>query len=331
MNQLDDSFGRTHNYLRVSVTDRCDLRCVYCMPPEGLDLSSKKEILSYEELYKVVETGVNLGIEKVRLTGGEPFVRRNLVDFIEMLSGLEDLKKLAITTNGLQLKDKLRRLASTQLEDINISLDSLDPDRYERVTRGGDLNRVLGAIDRALDLDFRLKINVVALQDLELDEIDSFVDFARSRNLEVRFIEFMPLCGGGWNTRDFRSLSRLKDTLVNQYNLNPAGDKGVSQVYDLPGGRGQLGFIASLTNSFCESCSRLRLSSTGELYPCLFSQDKISCRETLRNNKTKEKIADKFEEAVSLKWKGNPAYTDDWNPETEAPPESFGLIREVGG
>ncbi|MFB6346861.1 MAG: GTP 3',8-cyclase MoaA [bacterium] len=331
MASLTDQFGRSHDYLRVSVTDRCDLRCVYCMPPDGLDLSSKREILSYEELHEVVSTGVELGIEKVRLTGGEPFVRKNLLDFIEMLSTLDDLKKLAVTTNGLQLEDKLDRLNSTRLNHINVSLDSLDSDRYERVTRGGNLDKVVRSIDRAVELDFTVKVNVVALKGLKAEEIDSFVDFARKRDIEVRFIEFMPLCGGAWKTEDFRSLSRLKETLIERYNLSPVEETGVSQVYDLPGNKGRIGFIASLTNSFCESCSRLRLSSTGELYPCLFSRDNVSLRDTLRSGSGRDGLTRKFEQALELKWEGNPAYTDDWNPERESPPESFALIRELGG
>ncbi len=328
---LTDSFGRVHDYLRISVTDRCNLRCGYCMPPEGIDHVKKDMVLSYEEILRILRIGRDLGIRNVRVTGGEPLVRKGVISFLQSVSDVNGLDKIGLTTNGLNLKPHLENLRETSVEHINISLDSLDEERFREVTRGEGMEKVLDAIATAVRMGFQVKVNVVALPDLSREEVDSFLDLARSLDVTVRFIEFMPLCGSGWEPETFEPISELKKEVRSGYDLEPVSTEGVSNTFSFPDGNGRVGFIASLSNPFCGDCSRLRLSSTGTLYSCLFAADGISLLPVLRNGGSDEEIIEKIDEAINDKWAGNPVYTGDWDPETEEPPREFGLIRSIGG
>ncbi len=328
---IEDSFGRGHDYLRVSVTDRCNLRCGYCMPPEGIEHIKKEMVLSYEEILRVIRVGVSMGIRKVRITGGEPLVRNDIMDFIRGVSAIDDLEKIGITTNGLNLQQHLEDLKETRLQHVNISLDSLDKERFQSVTRGEGLQTVLEAIRSAVSMGFHVKVNAVALPDLNWSEIRSFLDLARDLDIAVRFIEYMPLDGEGWDPDAFEPVSGLKQRVTETFQLEPVDEPGVSETYEFADGPGRVGFIASLTEPFCETCSRLRLSSTGTLHSCLFAPDGVHLLPVLRNGGTDEEIAEKIHESVRDKWAGNPAYTGDWDPETEPPPQEFGFIRRIGG
>ncbi len=328
---LTDSFGRFHDYLRISVTDRCNLRCGYCMPPEGIDHVRKEMVLSYEELLRVLRIGIDLGVRKVRVTGGEPLVRNGIISFLQSVSELDGLDKIGLTTNGLNLKPHLETLRKTSLEHINVSLDSLDEERFRNVTRGEGMKTVLDAVASAVRHGFQVKVNVVALPDLSREEVDSFLKLARSLDVTVRFIEFMPLCGSGWDPERFEPIMKLKEDVRSRFDLEPVSTEGVSNTFSFRDGFGRVGFIASLSNPFCGNCSRLRLSSTGTLYSCLFSTDGISLLPVLRDGGSDAEIVEKIGEALDDKWAGNPAYTGEWDPETEEPPRDFALIRSIGG
>jgi len=328
---LLDSFGRFHDYLRISVTDRCNLRCGYCMPPEGIDHVKKEMVLSYEEFLRVIRVGVEYGIRKVRVTGGEPLVRSGVMSFLQSVSELDGLEKIGLTTNGLNLKSHLEPLQETGVEHLNISLDSLDENRFRKVTRGDGMETVLDAITSAVQLGFQVKVNVVALPDLSREEVDAFLPLARSLNVTVRFIEFMPLCGSGWDPERFEPISELKADVRSRYDLEPVSTEGVSKTFTFRHGDGRVGFIASLSDPFCGACSRLRLSSTGTLYSCLFSTDGVSLLPVLRDGGSDVEIAGKIGDAIDGKWAGNPAFTGEWDPETEEPPREFALIRSIGG
>jgi cyclic pyranopterin phosphate synthase len=328
---LVDRFGRAHDYLRVSVTDRCNLRCGYCMPPDGIEQVKKELILSFEEILRVLRVGISLGIRKVRITGGEPLVRSDVMTFIKRVSAIDELDKMGLTTNGLNLMDHLDELQETKLRHLNVSLDSLDEERFQEVTRGEGVQTVLEAIRAAVNRDFHVKVNVVALPDLASAEIEDFLQLARDLDVTVRFIEYMPLDGSEWDPDAFRPVSELKQRVCSEHDLVPVDESGVSETYTFPDGPGRVGFIASLSNPFCETCSRLRLSSTGTLHSCLFSTDGVHLLPVLRNGGTDEDIARKIMQSLNEKWAGNPAYTGDWDPETEEPPREFGLIRSIGG
>lgn len=330
---LADQFDRVHDYLRISVTDRCNLKCTYCMPEDGIDYYAQSEILSYDELLRMARIFVDLGVQKIRVTGGDPFVRSGLVDFLSNLSDLRDLDTIGVTTNALLLEDKLDELKErTDLDQINVSLDSLDKEKFRTITRGGDLDTVLSAIEHAVKKGFTVKVNAVTQERPTKKEISEFVQFARELDIAVRFIEYMPLDGGRWNSDDFEPIQDLKEQAVEWFDLQPLdGESNISQTFRIPGGRGKIGFIASLSNAFCEDCNRLRLTSRGELRSCLFYTDGESVRELLRNEASDQDIVRKITETVWNKREGNPAHTGEWDPENESPPEDFALIRSIGG
>lgn len=328
---LMDSHGREHDYLRVSVTDRCNLRCTYCMPPDGIQHFSKDRVLSLEETLRVARVGVSMGIEKIRITGGEPLLRENVVWLFKKLSELDDLETLAMTTNGLLLEEHLDELRETQLSSINISLDRLDPEEFKEITRGGDIDTVLEALRMAVEAGFNVKVNAVALPDLTLEDVGGLAELARTHDIEMRFIEFMPLCGNAWQSDEFTPLEQLQEKVVDHFDLEPTGRRGVSNRFVFPDGRGSIGFIASLSDGFCDTCTRLRLSSKGKLRSCLFSERGDTVREILRSGGTDEEIAMAYRSVLDDKWEGNPAFTGEWDPEEEDPPQSFSLIRSIGG
>lgn len=331
MTPLTDAFGRHHDYLRLSITDRCNLRCRYCMPPEGVTAVSRGEVLSYEELLRVVRVAVSMGVRKVRVTGGEPLVRRDAVAFLEELVEVEGLRCVALSTNGLRLPGAAARLAEAGVSPVNVSLDTLDPDRYRRVTRGGEVERAVAGVDAALEAGLRVKLNAVLLPGLTDASALQLVRFAADRGVEVRFIEFMPLCGEAWSPERFRPASEIQELLASRWELVPVDAGGVAEVYELAGSRARVGLIASVTRPFCGDCSRLRVSSTGRLYPCLFSAEGIPLRPALRGPGGREALREGFRRAVARKGAGNPSYTGEWSPGGRPLPVVPASIRRVGG
>ncbi|CAD0245398.1 unnamed protein product [Spodoptera exigua] len=290
---LVDSFGRRHNYLRISLTERCNLRCQYCMPAEGVPLSPRSALLSREELVRLARVFVAAGVDKVRLTGGEPTLRKDLADIIRGLREEAGVRAVAMTTNGLVLTRRLPALQRAGLSALNVSLDSLRADRYERMARRPGLARVLAGVDLALQLGYSpVKINVVLMKGFNDDEISDFVDYTIDRDVEVRFIEFMPFSGNRWDDSKLVPHRAALAAAGARHALAPAAARphDTARRWRVPGARGHVGFISSMTQHFCDSCNRLRLTADGNLKVCLFGAAEVSLRDAMRGGATDEAL-----------------------------------------
>jgi cyclic pyranopterin phosphate synthase len=297
-----DSFGRSINYLRISVTDRCNLRCLYCMPPEGVSQISHNEILSYEEIRAVVRAAAELGINRIRLTGGEPLVRAELPKLIKMLSQIEGIRELSLTTNGTFLKKYALELKQAGLSRVNVSLDTLKPDKFRYVTRLGKLKDVLEGIWAAKEAGLQpVKINTVVMRDINDDEILDFAKMTYKDGWHVRFIELMP----------FKSVAEFVPSVELRQHISllgklepcmPVAGNGPAMYYRLSGAKGTIGFISPLTElSFCSRCNRMRLTPDGRLRPCLLGEDEIDLKMPLRNNASMEELKYLILKAIASK------------------------------
>lgn len=297
---MKDKHGRVIDYLRISLTDRCNFRCIYCMPEEGVVPISHEEILTVEEVARLVRIAAGMGIRSVRLTGGEPLVRKGVVDLVEQISNTPGIENVSITTNGVLLPQMAGELKRAGLSRVNISLDTLDADQFAKITRVGKLEDTLAGIDAALEAGFDpVKINAVAVRSLDQDFL-AFARLSADRPLHVRFIEYMPVGsssgvdGAGWGKKDVISCEELYDTINEKAReaglpeLEPAGKDqplgwGPARYFKFPDAMGTVGFISPISRHFCGDCNRLRLTSDGKMRPCLFSDDEFSIREALRN------------------------------------------------
>lgn len=307
---LTDLFGRHHNYLRISVSERCNLRCQYCMPEEGVDLSPKDRILSGKEIVRISELFMKQGVNKIRLTGGEPLVRGDLKDIIKGINSFRpqyNLETIAITTNGVTLGKKLPQLKEAGLDLINISLDTLIPAKFEFITRRKGWERVMNSIDTAIDLGYSpVKVNCVVMRGVNEEEIVDFVKLTKNKNIDVRFIEYMPFDGNKWNFKKMVSYAEMIDTIKSTFpDLQRMSDHAndTSKAYKVPGHEGQIGFITSMSEHFCGSCNRLRVTADGNLKVCLFGNAEVSLRDELRRGAEEEEIWQFIEEAVKRKKK----------------------------
>jgi cyclic pyranopterin phosphate synthase len=307
---LVDTFGRLHDNLRVSVTDRCNIRCYYCMP-EQVQFGPKDEILSFEEIVRFARISASLGIRKLRLTGGEPLVRKDLPVLVQQLSNVAGISDIAVTTNGVLLAGQARALHAAGLRRLNVHLDTLDRARFHQITRRDELPKVLDGIDSCLRLGFEsIKINAVALKGINEADIVPLARYGRQNGLQVRYIEFMPLDGQGlWD----RSRVLLADDIVAMLEsefgpLIPRTDadpRAPASEYDFVDGEGSVGFIASVSRPFCLSCNRLRLTADGKLRYCLFAIEETDVRSLLRGSAEDEDICRTIEETVRRKWLGH--------------------------
>jgi cyclic pyranopterin phosphate synthase len=284
--ELVDSHGRRINYLRLSVTDRCNLRCSYCMPAEGVRLLPHRDILTYEEFLRVAEAAVSLGIEKIRVTGGEPLVRKGIVPFLSRLAQLPGLKYLALTTNGLLLADKAAELKEAGIQALNISIDSLQPATYARITRGGELGLVLAGIEAATRADFRIKLNMVVMRGVNLDEVAEFAALTLDRPWAVRFIEYMPVVREeGWQALSVPGTEVLA-RIAARYRLQPHQEgefAGPARDFRIDGAVGTIGVITPIYGHFCASCNRIRVKADGTARSCLFSAAELDLKPYLRD------------------------------------------------
>lgn len=323
---LQDSYGRTHTYLRVSVTDRCNFRCVYCLPEEGMNWTPREELLSYEEIVRIVTVFARMGVRRVRLTGGEPTVRKDLVSLVQGLGrlGLDDI---AMTTNGHTLASLAPRLKAAGLSRVNISIDSLRPDRFARITRGGDLDRVLAGIERCREVGLTpIKLNVVVLRGENDDELDELVRWCapHAANTMLRFIEYMP-----FEERWHQSVPcrELRERLEEHYSLVPdrAGvGQGPARYWRVVENGLLVGFIAPLSEHFCATCNRLRLMATGHLRTCLAHEDTPSLRDLLRSGLSDEALEREVRQMVYGKPSGH-------NCEVEGGTVFEGVMTGIGG
>ena len=308
---LVDKFGRVHDSLRISVTDRCNIRCFYCMPEEGVQFMDRARILSFEEIERFVRAAVPLGISKIRLTGGEPLVRRDLPKLVEKLVAIPGIRDIALTTNAVLLDRQAADLYAAGLRRLNIHLDTLDRARFERITRRDDLPKVLAGIDEAVRVGFeRIKFNIVAVKDLVEPDIVPMARYCRERGFEPRYIEFMPLDSQSlWD----RGKVLLADDILAMIaaelgELVPVPDadpRAPATEYRYADGGGNLGVIASVSRPFCLNCNRLRLTSDGKLRYCLFAIEETDVRDLLRAGAPDEAIQATVRRNVSEKWIGH--------------------------
>ena len=303
MTGLSDSFQRPIDYLRISVTDRCNLRCIYCMPAEGIRLMSHEDILSYEEIYTVAEAAADLGIKKVRITGGEPLVRAGLPKLVQMLAQINAIDDISLTTNGILLAHYATELKSADLRRVNVSLDTLKQDRFKYITRGGNLGDVLAGIEVAKSVGLNpTKINVVVMSGINDDELLDFATKTITEEWHVRFIEHMPF-GEDTNASSFVSVDEMRQRLAALGELEPCSFKGngPAKYFRLPQANGTIGFITPVSEHFCFHCNRLRLTADGKLRPCLLSEAEIDLRQPLRNGISSAKLKRLIKKAAANK------------------------------
>ncbi len=310
MTNLVDPYDRDITYLRVSVTDRCDFRCVYCMA-EDMTFLPKKELLSLEEMDRLCSTFVDMGVKKLRLTGGEPLVRRNIMWLIERLSRHLDsgaLEELTLTTNASQLTRFAQQLYDYGIRRLNVSLDTLDRDKFKAITRWGNYDKVMAGLDAAKAAGLHIKINAVALRGVNDDEVEKMIAWSHREGWDITFIEVMPMGDVGENRLDqYLPLSMLRGQLQKSYTLTDLPDKtgGPARYVRCEETGGRIGFITPMTHNFCESCNRVRLTCTGMLYMCLGQDDDADLRAPLRQSDDDEPLRETIREAISRKPKGH--------------------------
>lgn len=295
---MEDRFGRRIDYLRISLTDLCNFRCRYCMPPGGVEKKKREDILSLEEIYYITHIFVEGGVRKVRLTGGEPLVRKDIQNLIESLSRIEGIEDLAMTTNGSLLKGRAEGLKEAGLDRVNISLDTLNPETFSNLTGGGRVDEVLEGIDQALRVGLGVKLNAVLLKGICQEEIEELVKFSLDKGVDLRFIEVMPL----GPTASFAQEEFIScDSIIEKYGLKKIPNQDPSStavLYETASGMGKIGFIEPLSHAFCSSCNRMRLTADGFLKPCLHSDRLVDLKTPLRRG---EDIRGYIEEALKIK------------------------------
>ncbi len=325
--ELRDSYGRGITDLRISVTDRCNFRCFYCKTPQSLHYAGRDQILTYEEIVRLAGLFVELGIRKLRITGGEPLLRRGLEHLIGSLARMPGVEDLALTTNGFNFFEKAEALKAAGLPRVTISLDSLQPERFRAMTGYAELERVLRSIDRARELDFQpVKVNCVVVRGVNDDEVEDFARFAREKEVAVRFIEFMPLDEDEqWSRDRVVTGAEILARLDGRYPLHPlpaASPAETSRNYGFEEGMGSIGVITTISNPFCGACSRIRLTADGKLRTCLFSMVEHDVRSLLRGGADDETLRRFIRRTVNLKEPGHRINEPDFVP----PPRSMSFI-----
>ena len=307
--QLVDGFGRVHNNLRISITDRCNFRCVYCMP-EDQEFYPKELILSYEEIMRLARMMGRLGVDKIRLTGGEPLVRRDLPTLVRGLCDLGTLRDLSLTTNGARLAEMAQELWDAGLRRINVSLDSLDPAKFAELTRRPLFDAVMRGLEAAARVGFSpIKVNAVAMRGFTDTELVAFAEFAREKQYQVRFIEFMPLDGDDvWDRSKVLTAQEILDNISTAYPLERASAPGSSDpatLYRFTDGKGEIGIIPTVTDPFCATCNRIRLTADGKLRNCLFAVEETDLKTPMRAGASDEELAWMVVDCVRGKWAGH--------------------------
>ncbi len=285
---MRDRLGRTINYLRLSITDRCNLRCCYCMPPEGVPACEHAEVLRYEELLRIAEAAVELGVEKVRVTGGEPLVRRGVVDFLGRLGQIPGLSEMTLTTNGLLLGAMAKDLKAAGVDRLNVSLDSLNADTYQEITRGGRLSQVMAGLDAAEKAGLRMKLNMVVMRGINDHEIEDFAALSLQRPWSVRFIEYMPTIREKvWQNRVLAG-NEILDRLQNRFELTSIASSrlcGPAKPYRIAGALATVGIITPMSDHFCGNCNRIRVTARGFAKSCLLSDQALDLKPMLRQGR----------------------------------------------
>ncbi|QGG46657.1 GTP 3',8-cyclase MoaA [Heliorestis convoluta] len=302
-----DRFSRDIHYLRVSVTDRCNLRCVYCMPEDGISLLGHDDIMTFEEMEKMIKVAASLGIRRVRITGGEPLVRKNLTSFVAALKAIPGIEDVALTTNGILLPQYAQDLREAGLDRVNISLDTMRSDRFRDITRNGTIEDVWSGIEAALNANFHpVKVNVVVMGSINDDEIADFASLTKRWPVHVRFIELMPIGEGEQSFRGHfvsieEMISKINQSGQKLYKHDGIKGSGPATYYTLEKAQGTVGFISAISKHFCNSCNRLRLTAEGQLRPCLHGAKEIDLKTPLRLGATEKKLQLLFMQAISSK------------------------------
>jgi cyclic pyranopterin phosphate synthase len=326
--KLIDPYNRHLNYLRISITDRCNLKCIYCVPRDLIPRLSHDEILTYEEILRLVRIGIRLGISKIRVTGGEPLVRKGVYDFLTDLSGLDGLSDLSLTTNGVSLKANLNKIKSAGIKRINISLDTLNRTKFEHITGFDLFDQVWQGIEMALEMGFHpIKLNVVALNGVNDDELTDMARLSFDYPLHIRFIEYMPIGESQIGNGPLLLAPEIKKRISVLGNLIPVSktiNDGPAQRYQFEGAAGEIGFIHALSHHFCNRCNRLRLTARGRLRPCLLSDHHEDVKGIMRTGGTDEQLAEVFFKAVRRK-------PSDHNLAIRNPSRVCGQMSSIGG
>lgn len=300
---MKDNKGRTIDYLRISLTDRCNLRCIYCMPEDAVDHTSQDELLTYEEIEKIAQATAKLGVKKIRLTGGEPLVRKNIESLIKELKTIEGVEEVSITTNGVLLSSMIDKLVEAGLDRINLSIDSLKQDKFKCITRGADLEEILKGMNKALDYGLKIKINVVLIKDVNENEAFDFVDLISAFPVDVRFIELMPIGEGvqyvGVNNSELIERIRMAGYALEEIEYKEGS--GPARYFELPNAKGDLGFISPMSHQFCDTCNRVRLTSEGYLKLCLHSGHGVDLRAEIRGGASEASLIETIEQAIACK------------------------------
>ena len=321
---MQDNYGRNIDYMRVSITDRCDLRCRYCMPQEGIEKVSMSRILTYEEILRICSAAAEIGICKFKVTGGEPLVRKGCVELLQEMKKLPGVEQVTLTTNGQQLPEMIDEIAGARIDGLNISLDSLQEQRYHFITGGGELSRVLKAIDASIEKGIKTKINSLLQKQFNEDEIIDFAAFAFEKGIDVRFIEIMPVGFGRPETgvSNDEVLAELRKVYPALEEDATVHGNGPAVYYGIPGTKGTIGLISAMHHSFCESCNRVRLTSQGLIKPCLCYEDSFDIKPALQTG-DEEELRKALAEAVRSKPKGH-TFHDRASVETKA-------MSQIGG
>ncbi|NPV92557.1 MAG: GTP 3',8-cyclase MoaA [Firmicutes bacterium] len=326
---MKDNFKREINYLRISLTDRCNLRCIYCIPQEGVPLKPHEEILRLEEIIHLVKVAADVGISKVRLTGGEPLIRKGIVNLVRVLSKIPGIDDLAMTTNGILFPRFGPELKEAGLTRVNLSLDTLKPERFREITRGGDWEQAWKGVETALELGLApVKLNAVIMRGTNDDEIMDFVELTYKYPLHIRFIEYMPIGEhSGWEERKLVTQQEMLGQIEKQYRVQPVmGIRGMgpAKYYNLEGSRGSLGFISPLSSCFCAYCNRLRLTADGRLRPCLHSTQELNLRDCLRSGASNQELAELFQTAIKGKPERHTMNEEGWKGRAR-------FMQQIGG
>ena len=305
MSILQDKFGREISYLRLAITDRCNLRCQYCMPAHGIDIVERKELLTFKEMYRITRVLSELGVNKIRLTGGEPFVRKDFVKFLESLSFNDKLEEINITTNGALIAKHIPTLEKIGIKSINLSLDTLQAGRFKQITRRNLFKETYETLEQLLDSNLILKLNVVVLPGFNTDEIVDFVALTKNKDLNVRFIEEMPFNGTGLRqTEKVWNFDRIYAEIEKSYsNIDPLKNKksSTSKNYKVDGYMGTFGIIPAFTRTICNDCNRIRITSTGMFKNCLFDEGVFNIRDFMRNGASDDELKKLFVDTVQQK------------------------------
>ncbi|MCF6296870.1 MAG: GTP 3',8-cyclase MoaA [Flavobacteriaceae bacterium] len=305
MDTLTDKFGRKITYLRLAVTDRCNLRCQYCMPAHGIDIVKREELLTFKEMYRITRILSELGVNKVRLTGGEPFVRKGFVSFLEMLSFNDKLDEINITTNGALISKHIIKLEELKIKTINLSIDSLSKESFAKITRRNIFNQVYKTLEKLEESSLKLKLNTVIQSGVNTDEIIDFIELTKHKNLEVRFIEEMPFNGTGQRaTKEVWNYTKILDLIKSKYpEIKPliSEKSSTSKMFKMEGYLGSFGIIPAFTRTICGDCNRIRITATGLFKNCLFDEGVFNIRAFIRNGATDSELKQLFLSIVKEK------------------------------